>query len=132
MPCPLFEPRRKLDSDHPLARLPLIYEFEGICQATGEAAPALYRFQYCNRGNARGECPHFPADQMVSAVRFNVTAKTSERLSVLVIEEENHWPRATRQIDFRIGEERLEPEIEDVCRRAQIFRFCQSYLEKFS
>ena len=132
MPCPLFEPcTRVVQPPETTARLPLIFEFEGICHAGDEAPNALHRLRYCNHGNARGHCASFPAAQAVSAIRFDVTATTPRMLSVLVIEEENYWPRSWSNFDFVIAEERLEPEIEDICRRAQVFQFCRSYLEKF-
>jgi hypothetical protein len=90
----------------------------------------LHRFHYCNRGNAKGNCPSFPKELTLSAVRFTVAGKTPLSLRVVVVEEEDHWPRAWTQFDFLIVEERLVPEIEDVCRRAQVFQFCRSYLER--
>jgi hypothetical protein len=132
MPCPLFEPKRKadpaLDSG---ARLPLVYEFEGICHAGENIMDAAHRFHYCNRGYAKGNCLNFPTAISLSALRFDVTGRTPSILSVLVIEEENHWPRAWTRFSFSIQDGHLEPEIADVCRRAQVFQFCLSYLEKF-
>jgi hypothetical protein len=131
MPCPLFEPLRKI---HPtqehLPRLPLIYEFEGICHAGEPLIHPLHRFHYCNRGNAKGNCPSFPNELALTAIRLNVTGKTPQTLTIVVVEEESHWPRAWASFSFLIAENRLEPEIEDSCRRAQVFQFCLSYLEK--
>lgn len=132
MPCPLFEPRSRVaNASEAFARLPLLYEFDGVCHGGDEVPTAEQRFHYCNRGNAKGHCRSFPSELATSAIRFNVTAKTAQKLTVLVVEEQNHWPRTWAQFNFWIGEERLEPEIEEVCRRAQVFQFCRSYLEKF-
>jgi hypothetical protein len=113
------------------ARLPLLYEFEGVCHGGDEVATPEHRFRYCNRGNAKGQCHSFPAALATSAIRFNVTGKTAQELTVLVMEEQDHWPSTWAQFKFVIAEQRLEPEIEEVCRRAQVFQFCRSYLDKF-
>jgi len=131
MPCPLFEPRTKaVPQQIPPPRLPLIYEFEGMCHAGETAVSPENRFNYCNRGNAKGACTLFPADLTLSALRYTVTRATPTALTVLVIEEEDHWPRSCNAIEFNIAESLLSPEIPDVCRRAQLFHFCLSYLEK--
>jgi hypothetical protein len=131
MPCPLFEPRTKaIPQQSPPPRLPLIYEFEGICHAGESAVSPEHRFHYCNQGNAKGACTFFPADLSLSALRYTVTRVTPAVLTVLVIEEEDHWPRSCNAVEFIIAEHRLHPEINDVPRRAQLFHFCLSYLEK--
>ena len=130
MPCPLFEPKSKVVQPRiPAPRLPLLNEFEGICHAGENVVDPEHRFHFCNRGNAREACSSFPKSLNVSAVRFTVTAATGQILTVLVIEEENHRPANWFKIDFMIEDQRLEPEIGDVCRRAQLFHFCASYLE---
>jgi hypothetical protein len=138
MPCPLFEPREKIPAAPEFrARLPLIFEFKGICHAAAAEPLAEYTegsahsAACCNQGNAKGICSKFPSDLPVSAIRFDVTTRTPLALTVLVMEEENYWPRTWNKFDFVIAEQRLEPEIEDICRRAQVFHFCRSYLEKF-
>lgn len=128
MPCPLFEPRERLIlASDSAARFPLLAEFAGICHADGKE----HSTRFCNHGNAKGECSRFPDEMPVSAVRFDVTAKTSRALTILVIEEQNHWPHAWSRFQYLIAEERLEPEIEEICRRAQVFHFCRNYLGKF-
>jgi len=128
--CPLFEPiARVLPQRFPASRLPLIHEFDGICHAGERGIDPEHRFHYCNRGNAQGNCESFPASMPLTAIRFSVTAQTARALTVLMVEEHNHWPGAWKTIDFMIHEKRVEPEISDVCRRAQILRFCDSYLE---
>jgi len=131
VPCPLFEPIAKVISGRvPAPRLPLINEFEGICHAGEGKIDPEHRFHYCNRGNAKGNCASFPASMALTAIRFSVTARTASALTVVMVEEHNHWPSAWRTIDFMISEKRVTPEISDVCRRAQILRFCDSYLDK--
>jgi hypothetical protein len=131
MPCPLFEPRsrvRPASASDP--RLPLIYEFEGVCHGGESVIEPEHRFKYCNRGNARGNCGNFPSTLLLSAIRFAVTSMTAETLSFLVVEEENHWPKSLKKVDFLISEKRLTPDIADSCRRAQAFHFCLSYLDR--
>ncbi len=132
MPCPLFEPQRRvIQATDAQSRLPLLYEFEGVCHAGENGITPIHRFHYCNRGNARGYCESFPATMPLTAVRFNVTGRTPAVLTVLVMEEENHWPRIWSTFEFGIADGHLQPEIEDTCRRAQLFHFCRGYLERF-
>ena len=128
MPCPLFEPREKvIAASESVFRFPLIFEFTGVCHAG--AAPESFR--YCNHGNAKANCSVFPPAEPVSAIRFDVRAQTPQALTVLVLEEQDHWPRAWNEIEFLIATERLSPDISDTCRRSQFIHFCRSYLEKF-
>jgi hypothetical protein len=130
VPCPLFEPLAKVvPARDPEPRLPLIHEYDGICHAGEERIDPEHRFHCCNRGNAKGTCASFPANLALTAIRFSVTARTASALTVLMVEEHNHWPGAWKTIDFMISEKRVTPEVSDVCRRAQILRFCDSYLE---
>lgn len=132
MPCPLFEPVRRVTPPSGVSlRLPLIFEFEGICHAANEAVDRAHRFRYCNHGNARGRCHSFPPEMLTSALRFNITDRTASSLKVEVVEEENYWPRAWSSFEFLIQDSSLVPEIEDKCRRAQVFHFCRSFLDKF-
>jgi hypothetical protein len=119
-----------LEARVPAPRLPLLFEFEGVCHAGEMAILPHHRFHYCNRGNAKGNCASFPSASKVTAVRFTVTAVTSHSLTVLVLEEHDHWPGVHRHVDFLIDEQRLQPDIADICRRAQVLTFCRSYLEK--
>ncbi len=131
MPCPLFEPLRKVTEPRtPSPRLPLLYEFEGICHAGETDVSPDHRFHYCNRGNAQGNCASFPEDYAISAIRFSVTSRTPQILTVLMLEEHNHWPGARKTIEFLIEQRQLQPQISDICRHAQILNFCVSYLEK--
>jgi hypothetical protein len=127
MPCPFFEPRAPLASPADIViRYPLIFQFGGICHVTG----GEHSSRDCNHGNAKGHCFHFPLAMPVSAIRFDVTAHTELSLTVLMVEEENHWPRSWSKVNFDIAGERLEPEIADLCRRSQLLHFCRSYLEQ--
>jgi hypothetical protein len=133
MPCPLFEPLRMAAKPYaPDARLPLLAEFEGICHAGGGAEQPSHRFQFCNRGYAKGNCPNFPSDYPVSAVQFNVIARADTNLSIAIIEEQDHWPLKWRTIEFHSADGSLCPEIEDVCTRAQAIYFCRTYLARAS
>jgi|GEM_PF-1896182 len=137
MPCPLFEPQRRVSpASEGTARLPLIFEFEGLCHAGNQSIDALHSFRYCYHGNAEGHCDNLPGSPLSgsalpSSLRFDVTARTESMLSVLVVQERNYWPLAWSRVEFLIEDGRIMPEIEDVCRRAQVFHFCRSYLEKF-
>lgn len=130
MPCPFFEPRRRIATASEIVlRFPLIFEFEGLCHAA-PATPAPASTYHCNHGNPKAGCPVFPAASPVSAIRFHVARQTPQSLTIVVIEEQNHWPRSSTSIDFEIAAERLVPDIDDLSRRAQTIHFCRSYLEK--
>jgi hypothetical protein len=131
MPCPLFEPQVRISQSQPeiIIRFPLLYEFEGVCHATGLAPPPDHVLRHCNHGYAKGNCVSFPDSLAISAVRFSVTSQTPSQLTVLVLEEENHWPRHWSSFEFLIQDHRLLPEIEDTCRRAQIIQFCRAFLK---
>jgi hypothetical protein len=131
MPCPLFEPQVRITRLQPeiIIRFPLLYEFEGVCHATGHAPPPDHSLRHCNHGYAKGHCASFPDALAISAVRFSVARQTPSELTVLVLEEENHWPRHWAAVEFSIQDHRLCPEIEDTCRRAQIIQFCCAFLK---
>ncbi len=46
----------------------------------------------CNLGYARATCEHFPADEPVDAVRFNVAGDTGKTVSIAYSRERNHLP----------------------------------------
>lgn len=137
MPCPYFEPQRitaRSEGASALAfRLPLIEEYDGVCRAAVEpfAAPDELRFQLCNHGNCAGRCAHFPANAACSSQRFNMTGSSSTSLEVLQLQETSYAPTAWRSVRYFIGSELLEPEISDVCARAQLIAFCRSFLRHF-
>jgi hypothetical protein len=75
MACPYFEPQHvNASPEYAAARMPLIDEYDGLCRA--EAAPfpvpGQLRFRCCNHGNSRQACAHFPADEMRSALRYEI------------------------------------------------------------
>lgn len=115
-------------------RLPLIEEHEGLCRATAEPfeAPAALRMRYCNHGYSRGACEHFPNTETRSAFRYHLTYLTETELEITVIEEQDYAPAAWRILKYSSEPERLEPEIEDCCMRAQVLALCHAYLNRFS
>jgi len=133
MPCPYFEPREAVPQPtYPSARLPLIDEYDGVCRARTEALPveAEGRLRFCNHGNARGACGHFPLNEQRSSFRFDVVHRSVAGLELLFIEEAFFAPSAWRRLQFVIDGERLEPNPADPCERAQILAFCRSYLRR--
>lgn len=114
-----------------MVRLPLIHEFEGICHAGQIDTSAEQPFKFCNHGYAKGHCASFPESVSLSAVRFSVVSRTDSSFTVVVVEEEDHWPRSWSSFEFVIQDGRIVPAIEDNCRRAQVFQFCLSYLDTF-
>ena len=134
MPCPFFEPERiSLDPSHPTARVPLLDEYEGACHA-GEAAlpaPDALRFRCCNQGYCRGICEHFPAREVRSSLRYDVMRQTATVLDVLCIEEQSYAPLRWRPVQYFVETGQLQPEITDVCLRAQLLAFCRSYLARW-
>ena len=135
MPCPFFEPQRPApDPLHPGARMPLLEEYEGKCHASAEPfrASAELRFQCCNHGYSRGTCASFPAAEARSCVRFDILRSDTAALEILYLEERNHAPVRWRTIRYVLSTEILEPDLTDVCARAQVLAFCRSYLRRFS
>ena len=134
MPCPYFEPQQVVR--HPAcshARLPLIEEYEGVCQANGEprAAQESKRLACCNHGNARGRCDRFPPAEIRSALNYHLVRRTPTELQVLLIEEDHHTPVYWQSVSFFLEGERLDPAIDDLCKRAQVLAFCRSFLKRF-
>jgi hypothetical protein len=132
MPCPYFEPRHVAALSGGV-RLPLIEEYEGVCHAASEPfpAPASLRFHCCNHGNSAATCGRFPADSLRSSQRFDVTASTHLLLEVLLVQELHYAPVAWQRVKYVIRSETLEPELTDVCLRAQVIAFCRSFLKVF-
>ena len=134
MACPYFEPQHvNASPEYAAARMPLIDEYDGLCRA--EAAPfpvpGQLRFRCCNHGNSRRTCAHFPADEMRSALRYEIVGRTASALDLLLVEERDYAPHAWQTIRYFVAGELLEPEIADVAKRAQIRAFCRSFLEHF-
>jgi hypothetical protein len=135
MPCPFFEPQGvAADANHPGSRLPLIEEYDGNCHAGTERVPvpAEMRFRFCNHGYSRAGCSVYPAGEMRSGRRYTVTGRSDAALDVLCVEERDYAPVHWYETRFHIGEERLTPEIDDACARAQAIAFCRSFLARFT
>ncbi len=134
MPCPYFEPQRVApDPQHSSARLPLLNEYEGLCHASGEAlaAPSALRFRCCNHGYSTGCCDRFPVADVRSCLRYNVAKRTATTLEILCVEEQLYAPLRWHSVQFVVDTGHMEPEVEDLCMRAQLLAFCRSYLERF-
>lgn len=130
MPCPFFYPTQPVAHPaHPGARLPLIQEFQGSCHAcdTVVPAPADGLFSLCNHGYSRGECVHFPPDEVRSCLRYSVIGETSEFLEILWVEEQDHKPVKWDKVRYRIATGTLSDELSG-CMRAQVEAFGRSYL----
>lgn len=134
MPCPCFEPRHAVPPQHPNARLPLLQEHDGLCRAGAEPfeAPAAMRFRYCNHGYSRGACEHFPRTEARSCLRYQLTCQTGTELEIAIIEEQDYAPMAWRIVKYSTDQERLDPEIQDCCMRAQVIAFCRAHASRFS
>jgi len=134
MPCPYFEPLTVAsDPRHINARLPLLDEYDGVCRA-GSApvgAPAEHRFRCCNHGYSHGLCEIFPSADARSCFRYTVLAHSSAGLEIICIEEQNYAPLRWHPTQYRLATGCLEPELADVCMRAQALAFCRSYLSRF-
>ncbi len=134
MPCPFFEPQRlAADPLHPGCRMPLLEEYDGKCHAAAEplAAPAELRFQCCNHGYSRGVCSSFPAAETRSSIRFDILRSDAEALEVLYLEERECAPLRWQTVRYALSTETLQPELQDICARAQVLAFCRSYLRRF-
>lgn len=134
MPCPYFEPLKFAETGRERnIRLPLLAEHEGRCHAGSGAdiAPETPRL-CCNQGYSRGICGRYPAAEQRSALRYHLNGRTASTLRILCIEEENYAPLRWYEVSVWIAEGRVEPEIEDICVRAQIFAFCRSWLDRFA
>ena len=133
MSCPCFEPQSIVaHRQYVNARLPLIDEYDGLCRAFPEAvtAPADMRFRYCNHGYSKGCCQRLPVDDPRSSLRYDVVGRSETALSLLCIEERDHAPLRWRAIQYVLANGCLEPELNDVCLRAQALAFCHSYLSR--
>lgn len=95
------------------------------------AAPAELRFGCCNHGYSRGTCGRFPADEERSGLRYHLVKQTSATLEVLYIEERQYTPLRWQPVRYFMEGERMEPEIADLCVRAQLLAFCRSYLKRY-
>jgi hypothetical protein len=70
MACPFFLPEAVTDLVL-VARAPLGRVYSGTCGAGAEqSTPPVTSIEHCNFGYGRGECPLFPMDAAIDAVRF--------------------------------------------------------------
>ncbi|HMF77644.1 MAG TPA: hypothetical protein VK604_18455 [Bryobacteraceae bacterium] len=60
-----------------------------------------------------------------------MAASSGAWLEVLLIEELNYAPAVWQRVKYFTGSELLEPEISDICARAQLLAFCRSFLRHF-
>jgi hypothetical protein len=135
MPCPYFEPTEIAASPTDgNARLPLIDEYSGFCHADPllPAVPVELRFRCCNHGYSERVCSRYPAPERRSCARFTVLERSAESLNVLYIEERHHAPVAWRTVRFAPSTQSLEPELDELCARAQLLAFCRAYLRRFA
>jgi hypothetical protein len=134
MPCPYFEPLQPAsDPQYPWARLPLLEEYDGLCRALAEPipVPSANRFRCCNHGYSKGCCSFFPHHELRSCSRYDVVLRTEDMLELVCLEEKDHTPSSWHVARFFHATGRIEPEIEDRCKRSQILAFCRSYLSRF-
>lgn len=120
--------------EYAAARLPLLDEYDGLCRAAGDRpfpVPGEMRFRYCNHGNSRGTCAHFPAGEQRSAFRYEIVGRTAAALELLLLEERDYAPLAWQPVRYILSGESLEPEIADIVKQAQIRAFCRSFLDRF-
>lgn len=134
MPCRYFEPQQAMQGgEHTHVRVPLIREHEGVCHAgtTPTAAPPTMRFRCCNHGYSNGCCDRLPREEQGSSTRFSVTGRTANALVVLWVEERDYAPVRWQSFEYSLQTGLMEPEVAEMCRRAQLYAFCRSYLQKF-
>lgn len=135
MPCPYFEPQGVArDPQHANARLPLLDEYDGLCHASEEplAIPLALRFRCCNHGYSHGCCERFPKSELRSGLRYDVVRRSATALEIICVEEQQYAPWRWHSVRYFFEGERMEPEVADVCMRAQLLAFCRSYLKRFS
>ena len=65
-------------------------------------------------------------------MRFSVLRQHAKGLDVAVIEELNFAPLRWQIVTFDQDQQAFDPELSDVCQRAQLLAFCRSHLHRFS
>jgi hypothetical protein len=130
MPCPFFEPRfAATPAGLAGVRLPLIDEYSGVCHSAG--SPVVVNGDHsrcCNQGYASGVCPRFPAEHGASALRYSITARTVDEITLLWIEEHDHAPVRWGQLHYSIPEDALTAGDFAQPVQAQALAFCRSFL----
>ncbi|MDQ2843456.1 MAG: hypothetical protein M3Y72_20925 [Acidobacteriota bacterium] len=134
MPCPFFEPRSVASEPRDAhSRVPLLDEYEGVCHAKGEPFRAPDEFRsFCNHGYSREKCVHFPSEDSRSCVRFDIVGTSRGELQLLCLEEHDYTPLRWQVVRCLIGSKTIEPELNDLCMRAQVLAFCRSYWRRFT
>jgi hypothetical protein len=133
MPCPFFEPRKLASNPRSAqARLPLLDEYDGVCHAMPEPAspPEALRFERCNHGYSRQLCQFFLPSEQRSCLRYHVLRAEVNFIEVLLISEQDYAPVHWQPIRYWRNPERLDPELNDVCAKAQLQAFCRSYIRR--
>jgi hypothetical protein len=87
--------------------------------------------RFCNHGYSRAECPHFPATDDRSAMRYSVVRRSTEFLDLIIIVERGYTPVTWQSVRYFIDSGFLEPACADACTRAQALAFSKAYLRRF-
>lgn len=128
MACPFFEPVVLAPvANSRNARLPLIREYAGHCARQDHGIQVGDRS--CNQGYARGVCGYFPNNEKNRANRYSLLTRDELELRLLLINEEEYAPAATRTLHFSIVQDRVLESDLDPCATAQATAFCRSYLK---
>jgi len=83
--------------------LPLGDFHRGLCLSTIEpfTPEGFHVQQLCNLGYARGQCPRFPADADVDAVRFTIARDDGTAIHLRFVLERGHHPHAHGPLEYR-------------------------------
>jgi hypothetical protein len=93
MSCPFFYAREPLSSVPEIRPVPLGRLHRGECRAGNPLLPSETELRaWCNFGYARGECPRFPADAAIDAVRFSIAHADTAAVTVRYCLERDHRP----------------------------------------
>jgi hypothetical protein len=111
-------------------RLPLIDEYSGFCHSSGESALAVDAGQrlQCNQGYASGLCARFPPKGASSAMRYSVTRRTAEEITLVWLEEQDHSPLRWGPLHYSIADDALSAPDLTPAIQAQALAFCRSFL----
>jgi hypothetical protein len=137
MPCPYFEPQQVARDGQAIhGRLPLFDEYNGWCHRSGQVQPIplAVRFSGCNHGHPDSGCTLLLPGENRCNRRFHVRGKTGgdrPTLEVLILEIQDGTPVRSHAVLYSKADERLEPDIQDPCERAQVLAFCRSYFRRF-
>jgi hypothetical protein len=130
MPCPVFFPTRVAEQPaHQFGRLPLIDQYMGTCMARpdGYEPDSETLFRSCNHGYSQESCPRYPLQQ-VACLRYTITARSSEVLEGICIEEDAHTPQRWHRFVYLLQMGDLQGDVPTECMRAQAIAFCEAYV----